>query len=301
MGFPVALVTAWFFERGPSGFIRSSSVKSVINPYSKTSRKPFTDNMVIVIILIGILVVGLLPIWLGKGVNQINENTLAVLYFDNMSGDPEQEYFSDGITEEIISHLSKIEDLEVRSRTSVIRYKTQREQKSIIEIARELRVAAILEGSIRKSGNQVRITAQLINGATDQHLWSKNYNFDLQDIFITQFAVAKAISEQFQLHISPAVERDITTPPTINMQAFDLYLQATKIWKKGTGIGNRSQYQQRAKRLLRRAIELDPKSWGIPQWPSTQTMKRVTWPWVTTTGLPKKTSWQSNGCRKGYG
>ncbi len=259
VGFPVALVTAWFFERGPSGFIRTTSTESILNPYSKVSKKPFTGYAVMFLISIGILVVTLLPGGLKKSENQIKENTLAVLYFDNMSGDVEQEYFSDGITEEIIFHLAKIEGLEVRSRTSVIRYKSQKQEKSITEIAKELRVATVLEGSIRKSGNQVRITAQLINGATDKHLWSKDYNFEFEDIFKTQYAVAKAISEQFQLQISPKLETDIITPPTISMKAFDLYLQAAKIWNKGVGIGNRSQYQQIAKTQLRKAIELDPE------------------------------------------
>ncbi len=258
-GFPVALIAAWSFERAPGGFIWTTSVESIVNPYSKTSRKPFTGNGVVGLLVIGILVVTFLPRWMEEGTNQFDENSLAVLYFDNMSGDPEQEYFSDGITEEIISHLAKIEGLEVRSRTSVIRYKTQKEDMSITEIARELKVAAILEGSIRKSGDQVRITAQLINAATDQHLWSKDYNFEFKDIFNTQYAVAKAISEQFQLQISPVVETDILTPPTINMEAFDLYLQAAKIWNKGVGIGNTSPFQDKAKKLLLRAIQLDPE------------------------------------------
>ena len=116
-----------------------------------------------------------------------------------MSGDPNQEYFSDGMTEEIIAQLSRIKELDVRSRTSVIQYKVKREQMSLREIGQELGVKIILEGSVRKSGDKIKVTAQLIDATTDEHLWIEMYDADFKEIFEVQSSIAKKIAEKFDI------------------------------------------------------------------------------------------------------
>ncbi|MCZ6899887.1 MAG: hypothetical protein O7F74_06585, partial [Bacteroidetes bacterium] len=267
-GLPAALIFAWFFERGPEGFIRTTSIASYANPYSASGKKPFTSNTLIIVLISALVLLSLASNFRTGGAEKsavssnlkgIADNTLAVLYFENMSGDEGQDYFSDGVTEEIISHLAKIEGLKVRSRTTVMKYKEKRGQKSIPEIAQELKVAAILEGSIRRSGNQVRITALLLNGATDEHLWSRDYNFKMDDIFAIQSSVAREIAAQFEVEITPEVELKLNTPPTLNSRAYDLYLQARAIWWQDFGIGNEPVTRRKAEKLLKEAIRLDPQ------------------------------------------
>ena len=186
------------------------------------------------------------------------EKSIAVLYFDNMSGDPAQDYFSDGITEEIISKLSHLKDLRVISRTSVLSYKGK--GRNIREIAAELACNIILEGSVRKAGNKVRITAQLIDAAADKHLWSQVYDRELTDIFEIQSSVAESIADKFNVSISSEVQAQISHRPTANIQAYDLYLQAKAIafTNKGIGIGNPANNQSTATAYLQKAIALDP-------------------------------------------
>lgn len=186
------------------------------------------------------------------------EKSIAVLYFDNMSGDPAQDYFSDGITEEIIAKLSQLKELRVISRTSVLPYKGK--GKNIREIARELACNIVLEGSVRKDGNRVRITAQLIDAAADKHLWSQVYDRELTDIFEIQSSVAESIAGKFNVSISPEAQAQISHRPTANMEAYDLYLQAKTIafTNKGIGIGNPAHNRKTAMAYLQKAIVLDP-------------------------------------------
>jgi TolB-like protein len=184
------------------------------------------------------------------------ENALAVLYFDNMSGDPKQEYFCDGITEEIIARLSMVKGLRVKSRTSVLQYKN--EKKSIRQIARELGVDKVLEGSIRKVGNRVRVTAQLIDASTDDHIWSVNYDRELNNIFDLQSDIAQQIAAKFGMQLSEDDRKKITTAPTNNTEAYDVYLQATRLSFLETGLGGTYEDTRRAIELSKEAIRLDP-------------------------------------------
>ena len=190
---------------------------------------------------------------LGANDKKATENSIAVLYFDNMSGDPEQEYFSDGITEEIISRLSGISGLKVKSRTSVLQYKNQ--AKNSKQIANELGINNILEGSVRKQGNKVRITAQLINAETDEHIWSENYDRELKDIFEVQSDIAQQIAKKFQIKLSEVAKKKLSTPPTQNMEAYDLYLKASNLRYLGDGTQNNLK---QSNVLLKQAIQLDP-------------------------------------------
>ena len=259
LGFAVATYLAWSFERSPQGFIRTTSKRSWQNPYSDTQKKPLTSNFIIVVLVLVIAGMYAFPQYFGLGGRApIADKSIAVLYFENMSGDEGQEYFSDGITEEIISHLARITDLRVISRTSVLPYKGK--GTNIRDIADKLNVSAVLEGSVRRSGNKIRITAQLINAQTDEHLWTEVYDRELADIFEIQSSVAKAIADKFNVQISREIEKKITTPPTDNLLAYDLYLQAlAKSGKSsGFGIGTYVGNSQAAIDLLRKVLDLDP-------------------------------------------
>ncbi len=160
----------------------------------------------------------------------IDENSIAVLPFVNMSSDKEQEYFSDGLTEDIITQLSKIKSFKVISRTSVMQYK--KTPKSIREIGKELGVATILEGSVQRSPTKVRITAQLINAVSDEHLWSESYDRPVDDIFTIQREVALAIASVLNTTLTKKESQQLDYVPTVNIQAYDLYMRGTFLIEK---------------------------------------------------------------------
>ncbi len=179
------------------------------------------------------------------------ELSVAVLPFVNMSGDSEQEYFADGITEDLITDLSKISALFVVGRNSVFTYKGK--SVNLIQAARELGVKFLLEGSVRKSGQKVRITAQFIDGATGGHLWADRYDRDLTDIFALQDEITQTIVDQLQIKLGAAETGKSSKAPTQNMDAYSYYLKG------------RQYYHQRTRRLLKlgrqmfeKAVELDP-------------------------------------------
>ena len=153
--------------------------------------------------------------------------SIAVLPLDNMSNDPDQEYFSDGMTEALITNIAKIRALKVISRTSVMRYKGTK--KSLPEIAKELKVDAILEGSVMHAEGAVRITAQLIRASTDEHLWANSYTDKLENILSLQSRIARTVADEIKLTLSPEEEMNIGGERKVNPAAYDLYLQAKKI------------------------------------------------------------------------
>ncbi len=158
--------------------------------------------------------------------------SIAVLPLVNLSRDPQQEYFSDGMTEELITDLAKIKALKVISRTSVMQYKDAK--KTTPEIAKELNVDVILEGSVLRSGNRVRITAQLIQGATDQHLWAESYDRNLEDILGLQSEVASAIAHQIQVAVTPEEKKRLKQAKAINPEVQELYLKGRYFYYKGS-------------------------------------------------------------------
>ena len=160
----------------------------------------------------------------------VEENSIAVLPFSNMSSDMEQEYFSDGLTDDIITQLSKIKALKVISRTSVMQYK--KNPKSIKEIGKELGVAVILEGSVQRSSNKVRITAQLIDAATDEHLWADSYDRSVKDIFVIQREVAISIASVLNKKLSKKEVENLDDAPSVDVQAYDLYLRGKFLVEK---------------------------------------------------------------------
>jgi TolB-like protein/Tfp pilus assembly protein PilF len=160
----------------------------------------------------------------------IDENSIAVLPFTNLSSDKEQEYFSDGLTEDIITQLSKIKSFKVISRTSVMQYK--KTPKSIREIGKDLGVALIVEGSVQRAGEQVRITAQLIDAASDEHLWSESYDRSVSDIFSIQREVALAIASVLNTKLTRKETQQLDHIPTVNLQAYDFYMRGKFLVEK---------------------------------------------------------------------
>jgi TolB-like protein/Flp pilus assembly protein TadD len=182
----------------------------------------------------------------------VERASIAVLPLANLSPDPENEYFSDGLTEDILTQLSRIRRLKVISRTSVMQYK--RTQKNVREIGRELGVATVLEGSVRKAGNKVRISVQLIDAGTDEHLWSETYDRELTDIFAIQSDVARQITDALKAQVSVEERARLDHRPTDNMEAYQAYLRGRFLWNQRTDEGVNAAID-----LFRRATELDPK------------------------------------------
>jgi len=177
---------------------------------------------------------------------------IAVLPFANISPDPQDEYFADGMTEELISTLSKIGDLRVIARTSVMQYKGV--AKSIGDIGRELKVGTILEGSVRKADNKLRITAQLIDANSQEHLWSQDYDRELQDVFAIQSDIAARIAHALKVQFMESERQWIEKKATENIEAYSLYLKGRYYWNKRTAEGFKKAIE-----YFQQAIDLDPK------------------------------------------
>jgi TolB-like protein/DNA-binding winged helix-turn-helix (wHTH) protein len=163
--------------------------------------------------------------------------SLAVLPLESLSGDTSQDYFADGMTDELITDLGQISALRVISRTSVMSYK--RARKPLPQIARELNVDAVVEGTVLRSGNQVRITAQLIQASDDKHLWARSYEGDLQDTLALQNQVARAIAEQIRISLNPQEQAALKTVKVVNPQAYEYFLKGRYFWNKRTADGLR--------------------------------------------------------------
>jgi TolB-like protein len=245
--------------------IKQSGNKSLVgvkkDTYDRSSgrnlvfkKSAFIAGMLAVLILASFLIYH----FAASGIKQDRrENkSIAVLYFNNMSGDQNQEYFCDGITEEIITKLSLITGLKVTSRTSVYQYKG--EKKSTREIAKELGVTNILEGSLRKEDDKILVTAHLVDALSDGYIWSETYDRDLKDIFEVQSDIARHIASKFQIQLSKQEEKNIATPPTLNTQAYDKYLMAGSLAYIDWGLGARLDNLLKSIKLLLEAIQLDP-------------------------------------------
>jgi adenylate cyclase len=177
--------------------------------------------------------------------------SIAVLPFVNMSGDPEQEYFSDGITEDIITDLSKVSGLFVVARNTAFTYKGK--HVDVQEVAKRFGVNFILEGSVRKAGARVRVTGQLINGKDSGHLWADRYDRDLTDIFAIQDEITHAIVEQLKVKLLPQEKKSIGQTPTGNVEAYTYYLRGRQFFHRHS-----KSYYQLARRMFAKAVELDP-------------------------------------------
>ena len=188
--------------------------------------------------------------------------SICVLPFMNMSGEPEQEYFSDGISEDITTDLSKISTLEVVARNTAFNFKGQ--NLDVKDVAAQLSVSHVLEGSVRKAGNRIRINAQLIDGSTGKHLWADRFDRDLTDIFEIQDEISKAIVDALKVKLLPAERKAIEKRGTSNVEAYNLYLMARQQWIGGA-LGKSSR-EEAIVRLCKQATQLDPdyaQAWAL--------------------------------------
>jgi TolB-like protein/DNA-binding winged helix-turn-helix (wHTH) protein/Tfp pilus assembly protein PilF len=196
------------------------------------------------------LVLAVAAVWLlNRPVAELTPiRSIAVLPLANLSGDPEQEYFSDGMTEALISNLAKIRSLRVISRTSAMHYKDTR--KTLPEIAHELNVDAIVEGSVLRAGDRVRITAQLVDGRSDQHLWAEEYERDLKDVLLLQSDIARAIADEVRVALEPEDEKRLASATTVDPEAYEWFV-------KGNYYDTIQEFE-RATEAHQKAIEIDP-------------------------------------------
>ena len=256
IGFPISVILSWVFDRTPQGYIKTDSKKDVdkeIDIKSKGSSS-FLKNKKNWLLVAGVIA-GILIGRFGQTSTSveriINEKSIAVLPFDNLGNNEDDEYFADGMTEDILTELSKIKDLLVISRTTIMKYKNS--NKSLKEIGKELGVANILEGSIRRVGERVRITGQLINAISDQHLWAEKYDRDIKDIFAVQDEVANSIANALRIELSDEEAMMISQSQTESIEAYDYYIKGRRL----------SYFYESAKREealenYRKAISIDP-------------------------------------------
>ena len=185
------------------------------------------------------------------------EKSIAVLPFENLSSDKENAYFTDGVQDQVLTNLAQIADLKVISRTSVMQYKSG-VARNLREIGQQLGVAHLLEGSVQRAGNKIRVSAQLIDARNDAHLWAQTYDRDLADVFAIQSEIAKAIADQLQAKLSPNEKKAIEQPPTTDLAAFDLYSRAKSLLLTATFRATGAPDQLKAIELLDEAVKRDP-------------------------------------------
>lgn len=250
-GFPLVLALAWAFEVGPTG------VRKTPGTPADSKRPPALGanrRNVAALVVVGAAVSVLCGYFLLKRSDTpILDKSIAVLPFDNFSEDKENEHFADGIHDDVLTSLAKIEDLKVISRTSVMQYRAQ--AHNIRAIAQELGVSAVLEGSVRRSGNRVRLVVQLIDALHDRHIWAQEYDRDLTDVFAIQSALAQEIANQLKAKLSSNEVSRIRERPTTNDEAYQLYSQAHAMYSRAE---ETLDTLQRAEQLYQKATNLDP-------------------------------------------
>ena len=255
IGFPFALLFSWFTNGLPKDFSSKVQIPPNDSITRQTGRK--MDRWIIAILALAVVFLLANTFVLrrdpetGSG-SAIPEKSIAVLPFENLSHDPDNAYFSEGIQDEILTRLAKIAELKVISRTSTQRFKSSPENLS--EIAKQLRVAHILEGTVQKASNSVRVNVQLINAATDAHLWAETYDRKLIDIFAVESEIARTVAETLQAKLTGSAEQVLASRPTDNPEAHQLYLKGRYFWNKRT-----TPNLRKAIEYFQQAIDLDPQ------------------------------------------
>ena len=250
IGLPVALSLAWAFELTPEGIKRTDAADAV----GQHSRG---HTWIYIVVIAAAFSIGLFFLGRFSAGNKtaspvgISNKSIAVLPFDNLSRDPDNAYFCEGVQDEILTRLAKVADLKVISRTSTQHFKSVPE--NLPEIAKQLGVAHILEGSVQKASDQVRVNVQLINALTDAHLWADTYDRKLTDIFAVETDIAKTIAETLQAKLSGSEKTAMAKKPTVNPEAYELYLKGRFFWNKRTGDDLRKSIE-----YLKQAIGKDP-------------------------------------------
>jgi TolB-like protein/Flp pilus assembly protein TadD len=261
VGFPIALVIAWAFELTPEGIKRTEDV----DPFDSRSgqvlaaskRQPRKHAWIFIVIIGAALSVGLF--FIGRytarnsssSASELPAKSIAVLPFDNLSRDPDNAYFAEGVQDEILTRLAKVADLKVISRTSTQRFKSAPD--NLPQIAKQLGVMHILEGSVQKANDQVRVNVQLINAMTDAHLWADTYDRKLIDIFSVESEIAKTIADTLQAKLTGSEMRAMTNAPTEDPVAHELYVKGRHFWGLRGG-----ENLLRAVEFYNQAIARDP-------------------------------------------
>ena len=268
LGFPIAVVCAWAFEITPEGIKREGEVDRSRSLIRRTGRR-----LTALVVLLAVLAAGLMVFRFvrsqsaaenGKPTSlpaRVGNKSIAVLPFENLSAEKANAYFADGIQDEILTRLSKIADLKVISRTSTQNYKSAPE--NLPEIAKQLGVAHILEGSVQKYGNTVRVNVQLIKAASDSHVWADSFDRKLTDIFSVESDIANAIADQLQVHLTGREKEVIAAKPTDNPEAYDAYLRGLAYTLRTQ---NTPANYLGAQKYFREAVKLDPKfalAWAL--------------------------------------
>ncbi|PYJ23370.1 MAG: hypothetical protein DME92_01265, partial [Verrucomicrobia bacterium] len=252
VGFPIALAFSWAFEITPEGIVRESEVSADQSITHHTGRKIVALTIVLAVIATGLFVFQLIRArsTSSSAATAITSKSIAVLPFDNLSRDPDNAYFVEGIQDEILTRLAKIADLKVIARSSTQRFQNKGD---LPQIAQQLGVAHLLEGSVQKVNDQVRINVQLIKAANEAHLWAEVYDRKLTDIFAVESEIAKTVADTLQAKLTGSEQRVIASRPTENTEAHQLYLKGRFFWNKRTGNDLKKSID-----YFQQAIAIDP-------------------------------------------
>lgn len=251
IGFPLVLVLAWAFDVTPQGIRTTPTLP--LSPDAAVERGHRRRNIVL-LVGSGVLASAIAGFFLLPKADATKmEKSIAVLPFENLSEDKDNAFFADGIQDDILTNLAKIGDLKVISRTSVMAYRNK--PASVREIGKALGVSAILEGSVRKIDNRVRINVQLINAENDRHIWAEDYDRELTDVFAIQTDLAQKIAKELNAHLSPSEKEHMMRKPTDNDEAYFAFMEARSLHSSLEDLGKLKQAVQR----YERALELDPK------------------------------------------
>jgi TolB-like protein/Tfp pilus assembly protein PilF len=264
-GFPVALIFSWAFEITPEGIKLESEIEPNKSIKRRTGRKIVAVTIALAVVAAGLFVYQLVRSKSDTSSSPVTttiaNKSIAVLPFDNLSRDLDNAYFCEGVQDEILTRLAKVADLKVISRTSTQHFKSTPD--NLPQIAKQLGVAHILEGSVQKSGDAVRVNVQLIKAANEAHLWADTYDRKLTDIFSVESEVAKAIADQLRAKLTGEEEQVIAAKPTDNPEAYDAYLRGLAYSLK---TANTPASVLGAQKYLREAVRLDPKfalAWAL--------------------------------------
>ncbi len=270
IGFIPAIIFSWVFELTPEGLKREEGVAPERSITPQTGRR--MDHMIIVALVLAlgyfafdkfVLTPGREAALVARAVpnesksSVINAKSIAVLPFENLSEEKANAFFAEGVQDQILTDLSQIADLKVISRTSVMQYKSDA-TRNLREIGQQLGVAHVVEGSVQRAANKVRVIAQLIDARNDAHLWGQTYDRDLDDVFAIQSEIAKAIADQLQAKLSPNEKKAIEQPPTTDLAAFDLYSRAKSLLLTATFSVTGDPDVRKAIELLDEAVQRDP-------------------------------------------
>jgi TolB-like protein/Tfp pilus assembly protein PilF len=254
IGFPVAMILAWAFELTPEGIKRAEDVDLSPTLTRKTGRKLDFFIMAVLVLVIAILLFQRLHPNISPAVSSSLEKSIAVLPFDNLSEEKANAYFADGMQDEILTKLASVGDLKVISRKSTAKYKSTPED--LKTVARELGVATVLEGSVQRAGDRVRVNVQLLDTHTDTHLWAKSYDRELKDVFAVESEVAQEIADTLRAKLSPSQSNALSAAPTRDTEAYDLFLKGEYEEREAENALN-ADLVDRAQTFYRQALARD--------------------------------------------